>query len=97
MQNHSSGGIQTSLPWMMKFIRTGRSIRWSIMFRLALRHLILTFAWGFNVSGIPVIFMTAKVQAHEVDRYKVLGALGVISKPFDPMTLADLVRQIWKP
>ena len=47
-------------------------------------------------AAIPVIFMTAKVQAHEVDRYKVLGALGVISKPFDPMTLADVVRSIWK-
>ncbi len=45
-------------------------------------------------AGIPVIFMTAKVQRHEVDRYKALGALGVITKPFDPMTLAETVRTL---
>lgn len=43
----------------------------------------------------PVIFMTAKVQPHEVARYKDLGALDVISKPFDPMTLSDQLQTIW--
>ena len=43
----------------------------------------------------PVIFMTAKVQAAEVALYKAMGALEVISKPFDPMTLSDQLRQIW--
>jgi two-component system OmpR family response regulator len=43
----------------------------------------------------PVIFMTAKVQPHEVARYKALGALDVISKPFDPMTLSDQLQAIW--
>jgi len=43
----------------------------------------------------PVIFMTAKVQAAEVAQYLALGALGVIPKPFDPMTLADELRQLW--
>ncbi len=47
-----------------------------------------------RTASIPVIFMTAKVQSHEIDRYKALGALGVIPKPFDPMTLADDVRRI---
>lgn len=46
-------------------------------------------------ASIPVIFMTAKVQHHEIGHYKALGALGVISKPFDPMTLADEVRALW--
>jgi CheY-like chemotaxis protein len=46
-------------------------------------------------ASIPVIFMTAKVQSHEVARYKELGAIGVIAKPFDPMTLADQVRALW--
>jgi CheY-like chemotaxis protein len=41
-----------------------------------------------------VILMTAKVQAHEVDHYKQLGAAGIISKPFDPMTLPDQIRAI---
>ena len=45
-------------------------------------------------ASIPVIFMTAKVQNHEVERFKALGALDVIAKPFDPMTLSDSVREI---
>ena len=45
-------------------------------------------------AGIPVIFMTAKVQRHEVARYNELGAAGVIAKPFDPMTLPDEIRRI---
>ncbi|WP_292037329.1 MULTISPECIES: response regulator [unclassified Brevundimonas] len=40
----------------------------------------------------PVIFMTARAQTSEVDQLKALGAIGVIVKPFDPMTLADQVR-----
>lgn len=44
---------------------------------------------------LPVAFMTAKVQAQEVLQYKQLGAIDVIAKPFDPMTLADRVREIW--
>lgn len=46
-------------------------------------------------ASIPVIFMTAKVQAAEIASYKSLGALGVIAKPFDPMKLAQQVRQLW--
>lgn len=42
----------------------------------------------------PVIFMTAKVMAHEVDEYLNLGAAGVICKPFNPKDLADDVRKI---
>ena len=40
----------------------------------------------------PVIFITARAQAHEQARYMSLGALGVITKPFDPMSLAAEVR-----
>lgn len=42
----------------------------------------------------PVIFMTARAQSGEVDHYRALGALDVIIKPFDPMTLAGDVRAI---
>jgi len=48
-----------------------------------------------GLDRTPVIFMTAKVQASEVDYYKSLGAIGVIAKPFDPMTLADQIRKLW--
>ncbi len=40
----------------------------------------------------PVIFMTARVQRSEVAHYRSLGALAVISKPFDPLTLAQQIR-----
>ena len=36
---------------------------------------------------VPVIFVTAKVQKHELRLYTQNGALGVITKPFDPMNL----------
>ena len=47
-----------------------------------------------STATIPVIFLTAKVQRLEVERYMALGAIGVIRKPFDAMTLPDEVRRI---
>lgn len=51
-----------------------------------------------KLSGLedtPAIFMTAKVQPQEVEHFKSLGAVDVIPKPFDPMGLADQVREAW--
>lgn len=48
-----------------------------------------------ELANTPVVFMTAKVQPQEVEGYLNLGAVGVIAKPFDPMTLADELRAIW--
>jgi CheY-like chemotaxis protein len=48
-----------------------------------------------NTEATPVIFMTAKVQPKEVDEYRAMGAVDVIPKPFDPMTLAQSIRDIW--
>lgn len=42
---------------------------------------------------IPVILLTAKVQTADRQRYLNLGVNGVIAKPFDPLTLADLVAE----
>jgi len=47
-------------------------------------------------ADTPVIFMTAKVQPDEVHGYQQLGALGVIAKPFDPMTLASEIEALWR-
>lgn len=49
----------------------------------------------FDLTGIPVVFMTAKVQASEIESYKSLGASDVVVKPFDPMTLSAQIREIW--
>lgn len=46
-----------------------------------------------RTSAIPVFFMTARAQTREVEHLIALGAQGVISKPFDPMTLALQVRR----
>ncbi len=43
----------------------------------------------------PVVFMTAKVMQSEIGVYKELGAVDVIPKPFDPMTLAERINEIW--
>jgi CheY-like chemotaxis protein len=38
--------------------------------------------------------VTAKVQASDQRRFAGLGVKGVITKPFDPLTLADQVATI---
>jgi CheY-like chemotaxis protein len=48
-----------------------------------------------SMEGIPVVFMTAKVQPQEVQEYLALGAVEVVAKPFDPMTLPTTLREIW--
>jgi len=48
------------------------------------------------LKEVPAIFMTAKVQPNEIAYYRSLGALDVIAKPFDPMTLAGQIRTIWE-
>ena len=44
--------------------------------------------------GIPVIFLTAKVQAMDLSEFADLGVAGVIAKPFDPLGLAQQVADI---
>ena len=46
-----------------------------------------------TICHIPVILMTAKVQASDQRRFASLGVKGVITKPFDPLTLADQVAE----
>ena len=46
-------------------------------------------------ARVPVVFLTARVQPHEIERYRELGSLAVIPKPFEPTALADTIRAIW--
>lgn len=48
-----------------------------------------------GLADTPVVFLTAEARTGEVERLEALGALGVIAKPFDPMTLPDQVRRLW--
>jgi len=43
---------------------------------------------------IPVIFLTAKAMSTEIERLKRMGAVGVLTKPFDPTILASQVKAI---
>lgn len=49
-----------------------------------------------ELKNIPVLFLTAKVQVHEVNSYIKQGALGVITKPFNPETLCDEIINYWR-
>jgi CheY-like chemotaxis protein len=46
------------------------------------------------LAEVPAIFITARAQVHELDRFRAAGAAGVIHKPFDPMTLPDALRSV---
>lgn len=43
---------------------------------------------------IPVIFLSARAQATEIEQGIALGAAGYLVKPFDPMTLAAEIDRI---
>ncbi len=45
--------------------------------------------------NIPVIFLTAKVQGPDVEKFKSYGALDVLSKPFDPLSLGKSILALW--
>ena len=50
-----------------------------------------------ETKAIPVIFLTAKAQSHEVQHGMSLGAIGCILKPFDPMKLHLEIEELLKP
>jgi two-component system cell cycle response regulator len=49
-----------------------------------------------GIAQIPVIFVTAKATPEDVLRFRALGALAVIAKPFDPMQLPTQVLALWQ-
>lgn len=48
-----------------------------------------------DLQDVAVIFITAKVQATEIETYKKMGACNVIIKPFDATSLSDQLRLYW--
>lgn len=48
-----------------------------------------------KTKNIPVIFMTAKAQVHEIETFKQTGIVGIITKPFDPISLCSEIERIW--
>ncbi|MBY6048577.1 response regulator [Vannielia litorea] len=49
-----------------------------------------------GLEATPVVFMTAKTHSDDVDHLMELGTKKVISKPFDPLSLANEVVDVWK-
>jgi len=49
-----------------------------------------------SAENAPAIFITAKVDAGDMQRYRKMGVLDVIVKPFDPMLLSSQVEHIWR-
>lgn len=49
-----------------------------------------------GTKDIPVIFMTAKAQTHEVEIFMKSGVIGIITKPFDPLVLCSELEKIWE-
>lgn len=45
-----------------------------------------------RTAKIPVAFMTGRAQTSEIEQLKLFGAVAVFIKPFDPLTLAAMVR-----
>lgn len=47
-----------------------------------------------STRAIPVIFLTAKVQPTDKAEYAQLGVAGLITKPFNPVTISQQVAEI---
>ena len=43
----------------------------------------------------PAVFFTARINPSDLDRYRAAGAIGTVSKPFDPLKLGRQLTQIW--
>lgn len=49
-----------------------------------------------ELNKVPVVYLTGVIQEEELEELRETGVAEVILKPFDPMTLADRINQIWK-
>jgi DNA-binding response OmpR family regulator len=47
-----------------------------------------------DTRDIPVVFLSARATAEDVLRAQELGAVGYVVKPFDPLELSGIVRDV---
>lgn len=47
-------------------------------------------------QDLPVVFLTGLVLERDLEKLRASGAADIITKPFDPMTLADRIGRIWE-
>jgi len=48
------------------------------------------------LADVPALFLTAKADSEEMERFDEMGAHGLLAKPFDAMKLAEVVRAAWE-
>ncbi len=48
-----------------------------------------------ELTHCPIIFITARIQDSEIQKYLAQGVAGVIIKPFEPLTLFSDVQNIY--
>ncbi len=88
--------------------RGGKTLRWARRFRPDLllldanlpdmdgQAVLASIRRDPEMHDLPVIFVTGQAMPQDAERYRDMGALGVIAKPYDPYELADRVRRIWQ-
>jgi len=54
------------------------------------RQLLADASW----KRVPILFLTAASHEGVEEQAREAGAIGVLAKPFDPMTLGDQVKQL---
>ncbi|MEB8386961.1 response regulator [Rhodobacteraceae bacterium KMM 6894] len=47
-----------------------------------------------SVANVPTVFMTARTHQNDIDALLAAGAVDVISKPFDPLSLGHKIQEI---
>jgi CheY-like chemotaxis protein len=48
------------------------------------------------LDAVPIVFFTAKAQRSEIAELLSQGAVDVLGKPFDPMTIGQALNAIWE-
>ncbi|MWD28418.1 response regulator [Aquicoccus sp. SCR17] len=54
-----------------------------------------TLVEDHDMGDVTTVYVTAKAEDSFARELMDQGAVSVITKPFDPMTLADQIRDIW--
>lgn len=49
-----------------------------------------------DTADTPVVFITAKAQPTEISRLMTMGVADVITKPFDPKEMIEVLRRVWE-
>ncbi len=47
-------------------------------------------------ADTPAVFITARAQPHELAEYRKAGAAEILTKPFDPMALPEVLQKIYE-